>query len=58
MYAGFANGYMNRFTYLYKNGSYWTMSPFYFDATDIAANEFRQSATGTAAGYGLRPVSN
>ena len=64
MYAGFANGYMNRFTYLYQNGNYWSMSPYYFDAGNAAAFEFSQNAVGYAhfdwvtLGRGLRPVSN
>ena len=65
MYAGFANGYMNRLTYLYQNGYYWAMSPYYFNASNTAAYEFRQHAAGFAynrwvAGtwIGLRPVIN
>ena len=65
MYAGFATGYMNRLTYLYQNGYYWSMSPSYFYADASAARGFRQDATGDAYGYdretngnGLRPVIN
>ena len=64
MYAGFATGYMNRLTYLYQNGNYWSMSPSYFDSGASSAYEFYQGATGDAAnnwvtnGYGLRPVIN
>ena len=62
MYAGFANGYMNRLTYLYKNGSYWTMSPSRFNAGTSAAFEFGQLVAGSADGplvtgsRDLRPV--
>ena len=59
----FANGYMNRLTYLYQNVAYWAMSPFYFGATDTGAYEFNQYSTGaaghawvTATWLGLRPV--
>ena len=65
MYAGFANGYMNRLTYLYQNGYYWSMSPGRFDSGDSAAREFNQHADGYASGgnwvihgLGLRPVIN
>ena len=61
----FANGYMNRLTYLYQNGNYWSMSPYIFNAGTSAAVEFFQDAAGNAyyAGVwgtwlGLRPVSN
>ena len=64
MYAGFATGYMNRLTYLYQNGNYWSMSPGIFYSGNSSAREFYQSATGNANGYwvadvrGLRPVIN
>ena len=64
MYAGFATGYMNRLTYLYQNGYYWSMSPSHFYSGGSTANEFYQGATGGAAsnwvtsGNGLRPVIN
>ena len=66
MYAGFATGYMNRLTYLYQNGYYWSMSPSYFDVGASAAYGFNQHASGSAGGYaivtdggiGLRPVIN
>ena len=64
MYAGFATGYMNRLTYLYQNGNYWSMSPFYFRSGSSSAYEFLQNATGNAthdwvpSGLGLRPVIN
>ena len=65
MYAGFANGYMNRLTYLYQNGYYWSMSPAYFNVGASAALEFDQYASGrvyggdyVSGGYGLRPVIN
>ena len=60
----FATGYMNRLTYLYPNGYYWSMSPFDFYSGDLAAHAFLQHATGFAtnnwvtSGYGLRPVIN
>ena len=60
----FATGYMNRLTYLYQNGYYWSMSPNAFDSGTSSAYEFGQSATGYAGnsgvtyGYGLRPVIN
>ena len=61
----FATGYMNRLTYLYQNGYYWSMSPSYFNSGTSAAYEFIQYATGHAFGYsyvfsglGLRPVIN
>ena len=61
----FATGYMNRLTYLYQNGSYWSMSPFHFFSGASSAHEFTQDATGDANGYywvasgnGLRPVIN
>ena len=56
---------MNRLTYLYQNGLYWSMSPSYFDVGASAARGFSQSATGHANGGiivtnggGLRPVIN
>ena len=64
MYAGFANGYMNRLTYLYQNVAYWAMSPYYLLADNIAAYEFCQGTVGNAGttwvteGFGLRPVIN
>ena len=61
----FATGYMNRLTYLYQNGYYWSMSPSYFHVGASAAIGFNQYATGDADGYsnvthgvGLRPVIN
>ena len=60
----FATGYMNRLTYLYQNGPYWSMSPYYFSSGSSSASEFSQDATGyanginVASGYGLRPVIN
>ena len=61
----FATGYMNRLTYLYQNGYYWSMSPFFFDVGTSAAYGFHQYAAGAAFGngyvtngYGLRPVIN
>ena len=65
MYAGFATGYMNRLTYLYQNGYYWSMSPSYFSVGASAAFGFNQGASGDAYGHyyvtdghGLRPVIN
>ena len=64
MYAGFVDGYMNRLTYLYQNGYYWSMSPGNFYSGTSAASEFFQNATGNAThhwvtnGFGLRPVIN
>ena len=56
---------MNRLTYLYQNGYYWSMSPSYFYVSASTAHEFFQYATGFASGhydvshgYGLRPVIN
>ena len=60
----FATGYMNRLTYLYQNGYYWSMSPSYFDSGSSSAYEFVQIATGNVThywetySYGLRPVIN
>ena len=61
----FATGYMNRLTYLYQNGYYWSMSPSYFYVGASAAHEFIQYAAGIADGRyfvtdgrGLRPVIN
>ena len=61
----FATGYMNRLTYLYQNGYYWSMSPSYFNVGASAAYGFRQNAAGDARGgdnvangNGLRPVIN
>ena len=51
---------MNRFTYLYQNGYYWSMSPGGFETS---AYEYFHGAYGDAGapnvsdGYGLRPVS-
>ena len=65
MYAGFATGYMNRLTYLYQNGYYWSMSPYNFNFGASGAYEFIQYATGYSYtgnfvidNYGLRPVIN
>ena len=64
MYAGFVDGYMNRLTYLYQNGYYWSMSPFFFYSGSSSAHEFVQHASGFAygnfvtVGRGLRPVIN
>ena len=55
---------MNRLTYLYQNGYYWSMSPRFFNSGYSAAGEFGQNAAGSAADgwvanvYGLRPVIN
>ena len=56
---------MNRLTYLYQNGYYWSMSPYYFDVGASAAYGFNQYAAGIAHGFnyvthgnGLRPVIN
>ena len=55
---------MNRLTYLYQNGSYWSMSPSYFDVSASTARGFGQGVAGYAAsiyvtdGIGLRPVIN
>ena len=55
---------MNRLTYLYQNGYYWSMSPFYFDTGTSSTREFIQDATGYAGNgrvtsdLGLRPVIN
>ena len=55
---------MNRLTYLYQNGLYWSMSPLDFGSGNSSAREFRQSASGTAGidwvtnAGGLRPVIN
>ncbi len=56
---------MNRLTYLYQNGNYWSMSPGVWDfGWGQAANEFRQNTVGYANGsgvtngIGLRPVIN
>ena len=56
---------MNRLTYLYQNGYYWSMSPGYFNSGTSSAGEFNQNAAGTADGHGtvtgglgLRPVIN
>ena len=54
---------MNRFTYLYQNGYYWSMSPFALDANNTAADGLYQHQSGNANGtwinssHGLRPVS-
>ena len=65
IFFSFATGYMNRLTYLYQNGNYWSMSPSYFDSGNSSAREFSQGAAGVAIGYiyvtrglGLRPVIN
>ena len=56
---------MNRLTYLYQNGSYWSMSPSYLNSGPSTAHEFLQNAAGGAigndwvtGGSGLRPVIN
>ena len=56
---------MNRLTYLYQNGNYWSMSPGYFNVSASTALGFLQFATGLAYGdghvtygNGLRPVIN
>ena len=61
----FATGYMNRLTYLYQNGLYWSMSPHFFYSGSSSAHGFGQGAAGGAdgyyyvtGGYGLRPVIN
>ena len=61
----FATGYMNRLTYLYQNGNYWSMSPVIFNSGSSSASGFFQYAAGYADGYswvtlghGLRPVIN
>ena len=65
MYAGFATGYMNRLTYLYQNGNYWSMSPSYFHGGTAVATGFNHSTSGYAVSingvngiFGLRPVIN
>ena len=55
---------MNRLTYIYQNGYYWSMSPAYFNSGNSAAYGFRQHAAGRAYDdwvthtNGLRPVIN
>ena len=55
---------MNRLTYLYPNGNYWSMSPNSFYSGSSSAYEFVQDAAGNATGgcvtlgSGLRPVIN
>ena len=57
---------MNRLTYLYQNGYYWSMSPSFFNVGASAAGGFIQYAAGVALDYddvtdgglGLRPVIN
>ena len=54
---------MNRFTYLYQNVYYWSMSPHDCNAANIGAHEFLQNVDGNAGAagvwgtwLGLRPV--
>ena len=55
---------MNRLTYLYQNGNYWSMSPVNFYSGTSSAGEFHQNGPGDAGsdnvtgGLGLRPVIN
>ena len=64
MYAGIANGYMNKMTYAYQILIYWAMSPYNFNASDTSARDFFFSYSGYAtdywvtSNYGLRPVIN
>ena len=65
IFFSFATGYMNRLTYLYQNGNYWSMSPSYFHSGSSSARGFGHYAPGIADGdyyvtngNGLRPVIN
>ena len=56
---------MNRLTYLYQNGNYWSMSPSYFNGGTAVATGFNHSTSGYAVSvngvngiFGLRPVIN
>jgi len=64
VYAGMANGYLNKLSYVYSTEWYWTMSPFYFNATSSSALEFHLSNEGRVGGTwvtdasAVRPVIN
>ncbi len=63
-FAGMANGYLNKLSYVFSSEWYWTMSPSYFIATRGTANEFNLSGGGDVYGHlvtsmgGVRPVIN
>ena len=64
MLGGLSDGYLNKLSYTYSSSIYWTMSPFYFLATNTSAIEFNATSTGSAgnwlvtSAYGIRPVIN
>ena len=54
---------MNRLTYLYQNGYYWSMSPAAFNDSSTTTGVFLHGAIEVAGGdasgsIGLRPVIN
>ena len=64
MLAGYRNNYVNKLAYPYSGYTYWTMSPYFFDAYYAMANEFYLGNDGLAnngwvqATRGVRPVIN
>ena len=64
MLGGLSDGYLNKLSYTYSSSIYWTMSPFYFLATNTSAIEFNATSTGSAGNWlvtsadGVRPVIN
>ena len=64
MLAGYKNNYVNKLAYPYSGAYYWAMSPFLFNSTNDAANEFSLDRDGIAYGgwvtsdRGVRPVIN
>ncbi len=64
MLGGLADGYLNRLSYTYSSAHYWTMSPSFFLASQMAAQEYvaylnRYAFSGwVTSTYGVRPVIN
>ena len=46
-YAGMANGYINKISYIYSQGYYWTMSPSYFQVAADSVQVMAMNGNGT-----------
>jgi len=63
-FAGMANGYFNKFSYVYTTDLCWTMSPSVFEAYISSATEFFLNGDGTftyypvSSTFAVRPVIN
>ena len=65
VFAGMDNRHINKLSWAYSTQHYWTMSPFYFYATNGHASEWMQHSAGYLGNWGVitnslgaRPVIN